>query len=147
MKKLARDVLLGILVCVFITIFEFLVTLPFGAPDADFGSRKYSTFINRELLLTALPAALTTFLLAWWLKTRSESDALREGAIWTAVVALSFVLIGLGNDNFAAIFRTIGIYALLTCTFAGPVLYAKRQRLPRTAGNSQNPGTDPKLLS
>jgi hypothetical protein len=122
MKKMLIDILLGFAVVIVVTIFEFLVTLPFGDPG-ELSPEGYSTFINRELLLTALPAALTTFILTWVLHTKITTDLLRRAVVWTSMIALSYVFIGLGNDNLLEIFRTIGIYVLLASAFAGPIIY------------------------
>jgi hypothetical protein len=123
-KVFLIDIAFGFLAIMVITIFEFLVTLPFGEPTID-----HSSSINLELLLTALPAALTTFVLAWLLKTKRISDSLRRAIIWTMMLALSYVVIGLGNNNFSEIFVTLGIYVLLVSALAGPLIYAKIKRL------------------
>ncbi|NTW72909.1 MAG: hypothetical protein HGA49_11805 [Eubacteriaceae bacterium] len=129
MKNIVKDVLFGVLVVIVITILEFIVTIPFGLPAESIDREMWANFISRELLVTALPAFLTTTFFAWRLKTKSNSDALRKGLIWTAIIALNFVIIGLGNDNLGLIFGKIGIYVLLACAFAGPVLYSKVKRL------------------
>jgi len=128
MNKIFINILFGILAIIIITVFEFLITLPFGDPGG-LASGDYSSFINRELLLTAVPAAVTTFVLSWLLKTKSKSDSLKKAAIWTIMIALSYLLIGIGNDNLSEIFVTIGIYVLLVCAFAGPVIYATIKHL------------------
>jgi hypothetical protein len=128
MKKILIDILFGFVVITVVTIFEFLVTLPFGDPG-DLSSEGYSSFINQELLLTALPAAFTTFTLTWLLKTKNVSNSLRKSIVWTTMLALSFLFIGLGNGNLLEIFLTIGIYVLLAFTFAGPIIYAKIKHL------------------
>jgi hypothetical protein len=123
MKKILLDVLFGIFTIVVVTVFEFLVTMPFGEPG-DLNTDGYSSFINRELLLTALPAAFTTFAFTWLLKTKTRSECLRKAIIWTIMLALYYVSIGLGNHNFLEIFRTAGVYVLLACAFAGSTIYA-----------------------
>ena len=128
MKKILLDILFGLFAVIIVTIFEFLVTLPFGDPG-NLSSDGYSSFINRELLLTALPAVLTTFFLTRLLKTKSMSDALRRAIVWTIILTLSFILIGIGNENLLEIFVTPGIYVLLACAFAGPIVYAKIKHL------------------
>lgn len=125
MKRIIKDALFGLLIIIVITILEFIVTIPFGEPAQQFTNEVWAKFINRELLLTALPAALTTFVLARHLKTKTKADAIRRGIIWSTMLALNYILIGIGNKNFELIFGGIGIYILLACTFAGPVIYAK----------------------
>lgn len=128
MKNILIDVLFGIIAIIIVTIFEFLVTIPFGEPGEQIPGGA-SSFINRELLLTALPAAITTFLLAWLLKTKVKSDSLRRAIIWTLMLALYYIFVGLGNNNLSEIFLNVGIYILLCCAFVGPIVYAKIKHL------------------
>lgn len=128
MRRIVKDFLFGLLIVIIITIFEFIVTLPFGEPW-ELSPEVYLYFINRELLLTALPAALITFIFTRLLRTERKSDALRRGIIWTIIIFLYYLIIGIGNDNFGIIFSTIGIYVLLVCAFLGPILYAKIKHL------------------
>ncbi|MDD4876996.1 MAG: hypothetical protein PHQ86_07725 [Dehalococcoidales bacterium] len=124
MKQIMIDILFGIFTMIVVTTFEFSVTLPFGDPgELDKGG--YSYFINLEFLLTALPAAIVTFMFTWLLKTKHKSDSVRRAIVWTIMVALYYVLIGLGNDNLTELFLTIGIYVMLVYTFADPIIYAK----------------------
>ncbi len=128
MKKIIIDILFGILTVICVTVFEFLVTLPFGEPG-ELSPEGYSSFMNREFLLTALPAGIVTFIFIWLLKTKHKADSMRKAVIWTLILALYYVIIGLGNGNLFEIFSTVGIYILLACAFAGPVAYAIIKRL------------------
>lgn len=129
MKKILKDIFFGVLIIIVITILEFIVTIPFGEPVEQIDRETWANLINRELLLTALPAALTTFTFTWRLKTKSKAEAVRRGIIWASILALSYILIGLGNNNLELIFGKIGIYVLLLCTFGGAILYAKVKQL------------------
>ena len=120
--------LLKILIVIIITILELLVTLPFGRPG-ELDSKEYSQFVNRELLLTTLPAFVVTFLFAWLLKTRGMSGAIRRSSIWTIIILINYLLIGIGNNNITIIFSTLGIYMLLLGAFLGPMGYAKIKHL------------------
>lgn len=128
MKKTVIDILLGFVIIVAVTLLEFLVTIPFGYPSEISGA-SFTDYISLELLITALPSLLVTFLFAWILKTNSKSDALRRSIIWTAVLLLNYFLIGLGNGNLLNILSAPGLYVLLLCTFAGPFIYSKIKRL------------------
>jgi len=123
MKKYTRDILYGILIIVLITVAEFLVTLPFGTPK-DSLRATLSAYMNLEFLLTAIPAGLVTFLIARQLKTVSKSQALKRAILWTAMVFLNYLWIGVLNLNADLIFTTIGIYVLLLCVFIGPLAFA-----------------------
>jgi hypothetical protein len=85
--------------------------------------------MNREFLLTALPAGIVTFIFTWLLKTKHKADSKRKAVIWAVILALYYVIIGLGNGNLLEIFSTLGIYILLACAFIGPVAYAIIKRL------------------
>lgn len=50
------------------------------------------------------------------------------------MLALNYIVIGFGNDNLPLIFGAIGIYVLLLCAFAGPILYAKIKNFRRVPG-------------
>mgnify|MGYP000927249391 CR=1 FL=1 len=130
MKKVIKDLLVGVLIIVVTLIFEFVVTLPFTEVASESDTVRWAFLINRELLLTALPAALITCTFTWLLKTRSRKDAMRRGIIWTFILALYYILISIGNRSFDLMFGTIGVYALLACAFAGPVIYSVIKRLP-----------------
>lgn len=124
MKKMVKDVLYGFLVVIVITLCEFIVTIPFGLPDMV-NQVDYIEFMNREFLLTALPALFVTYGFAWMLKTKIMNEAMQRSIIWTLLVLLNFVMIGLGNNNISEIFKTFGIYVLLIGTFIGPILYIR----------------------
>ncbi len=128
MKKILIDTLFGILTVIGVTVFEFLVTLPF-TEHGNLSPDEYSPVMNREFLLTALPAGIVTFIFTWLLKTKYKVDAKRRACIWTVILTLNYVITGLGNGNFSEIFSTVGIYILLACAFAGPIAYAVIKRL------------------
>lgn len=133
MKTILNNVLFGILIIILIAISEFIVTIPFGMPG-DVNSADLAKIINRELLLTALPAGIITFAFAHLLKTNTRQSAIRRSIIWMVMILLNFLLIGIGNQNLAEIFGTAGLYALLACAFAGPLVYwwltSRKKHLP-----------------
>lgn len=125
MKVIIRDVLFGILLMVLVMAAEVLVTVPLGPQgyeEADEDGK--AAILNLELILTAMPAAVISFMLAFLLKTKERAEALRRGAVWALVVFLLYALIGAMNGNFGRIFSTYGIYLLLACVFVGPLLSA-----------------------
>jgi len=129
MKSIIKEMLFGVLIIVVTLIFEFIVTIPFDEMADESDRVRWAFLINRELLLTALPAAFITFSFTWLLKTISRKDALRRGIIWTCILALYYIFISIGNGTFDLMFGTVGVYALLVCAFAGPVLYIAIKRL------------------
>jgi len=128
-RVMIKDVLFGVLIIIVITFLEFIVTIPIGEPLEEADTKTWASIINRELLLTALPVFFTTFFFTWKLNTKSKSDAVRRGVIWTVIITLYYMIIGLGNNNFQLIFGKIGIYILIACSFAGPVFYIKIKKL------------------
>ena len=131
MKSVVKDFLFGILVLVVITILEFLVTIPFGYAGDQISREEWAAIINLELLLTAIPGFLTAYVFAMLLKTKSRADAIQKAVFWASIVCINFLIMGIGNDNLDLIFGTIGIYVLLICTFAGPVVYSLIKHLPK----------------
>ena len=121
--------LFGILIFIAIMISEFIVTLPFGEIAYESDRTEWAMLINREFLVTALPAALVTFAFSWLFKTKSRKEAIRRGMIWTGILVLFYIFIGIGNQNLDLIFGTVGVYVLLACAFSGPVLYSVMKRL------------------
>jgi len=106
-----------------------VVTIPFGLPADGISRDEWAAFISRELLITAVPAFLTTFVFALLLKTKSRADAIQKAVFWTSILCVNYFVMGLGNDNLGLIFGTAGIYVLLICAFAGPLVYAKVKHL------------------
>lgn len=129
MKSIVKDVLFGVLIVIVVTLLEFVVTIPFGLPAEDIGRDEWAAIISRELLITAIPAFLTTFVFALLLKTKSKAEAIQKAVFWTSILCINYLVMGVGNDNLGLIFGTIGIYVLLICAFAGPLVYAIAKHL------------------
>lgn len=129
MKSIIKDVLFGILIVIVVTLLEFVVTIPFGLPADSISRDEWAAIISRELLITAIPAFLTTFVFALLLKTKSKADAIQKSVFWTSILCINYFIMGLGNDNLGLIFGTLGVYILLICAFAGPIVYAKVKHL------------------
>lgn len=123
MKSIVKDVLFGVLIIIVITLLEFVVTIPFGLPAEGITRDEWAQFISRELLITAIPAFFTTFIFAFLLKTKTKAEAIQRAVFWTSILLINYFIMGLGNDNLNLIFGTLGIYALLLCAFAGPLVY------------------------
>ena len=127
MKAIIKDVLTGLLIFVLIMVLEFAVTLPFGDPGSESG--ELAAYLNREFLLTAIPAAILTYLAAMVTKVPTIVSAYRKSTIWTAVVLIFYTIIAVGNDNVGPIFGSYSFYLLLLGIFLGPILYAKFKRV------------------
>jgi len=127
LKAIIKDILSGALIFILIMLFEFAVTLPFGEPGVESG--ELSIYLNREFLLTAIPAAILTYMAAMVTKVPTLVSAYRKGFIWTTVVLGLYTIIAVGNDNVGPIFGSYGFYVLLAGVFIGPVLYTKLKKL------------------
>lgn len=128
MKSICKEFIFGILVVIIITICEFIVTLPFSSNPSELSQEEYAFVLNREFLLTAVPAFLVTLLFAKLRKIHDPFDALRKSIIWTFVLMLNYFIIGLGNDNLLPIFKSFGLYILFIFTFLGPNVYVKMKK-------------------
>lgn len=127
MKVLIKEILSGLLIFVLIMVLEFAVTLPFGEPGGESGD--FVGRLNQEFLLTAIPAAILTYMAAMVMKVPTVVSAYRKSIIWTAVVLGLYTIIAVGNDNVGPIFGSYGFYLLLLGVFIGPILYAKFKSL------------------
>lgn len=132
MKKTVKDILFGLVVLMVIILVEFLVTIPFGTVGEEATTADFSAFMNREFLLTAIPAAAVTYIFTAVRKTRTRAEAFQHSVTWTLMIFLMYFFMGLGNNNLGEIFTTVGIYVLLAAAFAGPLLYARINHLGET---------------
>lgn len=132
MKHTLNDILYGILlvIVIFIALFVegIIILLSIGDPG---GNVKYPT-LNGQLLVTALIVLPTTYGFARRLKTESMAEAIKRGLLWTSIVTLFFILMGLGDNDLEVYFGRFGTYVLLLSAFAGPVLYAKLRKLGKS---------------
>lgn len=132
MKHTLKEILFGILlvVVIFIALLIEGIIILFSIGDPG-GNIKYPT-LNCQMLVTALIVLPTTYGFAVRLKTKSMAEAIKRGLIWTCIVTLFFILMGLGDNDLEVYFGRIGIYVLLLCTFSGPILYAKIRKLGKS---------------
>jgi hypothetical protein len=128
MKKIAKDVLHSILILLVIIILDIMFTRPFDLPWKT-SSEDYINFMNRELLFTAFPVGLVTFVFEWQLKTQNKYDAIRRSIIWTIVIFLNYFHMGSENSKLEELYSTYGLYVLLIYSFAGPLIYVKLNNL------------------
>ncbi|SHJ10858.1 hypothetical protein [Parasporobacterium paucivorans] len=130
MKTIIKEILFGILIFIIIMILEFLVTLPFGEAGVEnMSHEQLRPHLNREFLLTALPAGIVTFLFAWLLKTDTRASAVRRSCVWIVIALVLYLLMGIGNSNLDVLFTNFGMYVLLICIFLGPLVFAAIKRL------------------
>lgn len=132
MNKTVKDILFGFVVLLVIILLEFIVTIPFGTAGEQMSSAEFSALMNREFMLTAIPAAAVTYIFTAVRKTRTRAEAFQHSVVWTLMIFLMYFLMGVGNNNLGEIFSTMGIYVLLAAAFAGPILYAKMNHLGET---------------
>lgn len=123
--KIVKDALAGAAIIIIVTVLEFVVTVPFvsGPFPENMTDADWKALINLELMLTALPAGLTTFFAGWILKTRYWEDARRRALVWGGMGFFNYMFIGFVNGNLHLIFGSPGVYLLTLCMAAGPLLY------------------------
>lgn len=130
MKKIVFDILGGLLLIVLTLTAEFLVTMPFTEIVGPDDRVTLAKMINRELLLAAVPVLLLAVFLAWAFKTLTTKDAIRRSSIWTVCLLVFYIFIGINNKDLDLIFGNAGIYVLLVCAFAGPVIWVLLKQKP-----------------
>ena len=132
--KIVKDALFGAAIIIIITVLEFLVTVPFfSGPFPDtMTDADWKRLINMELLLTAIPAGMTTFFFAWILKTHYKEEARRRALVWGGMGFFNYMYIGFTNGNLHLIFGSPGVYVLTLAMLAGPLIYIQihQQRFP-----------------
>ena len=131
MKKYLLDIPFGLLVIILMLAAQFLVTIPFTEVAEDTNPERWQQLINRELLLAALPMLLITFFLAKSRHTLTISEGAVRGGIWALFVLAFYVFIGNNNGNIELIFTSVGLYGLVACVLAGPMLqglWAQRKK-------------------
>ena len=123
--KIVKDALFGAAIIIIVTILEFAVTVPFisGPFPENMTDADWRALINMELLLTAIPAGMTTFVFAWIRKTHSFEDARRRALVWGGMGFFNYMFIGFTNGNLHLIFGSPGVYVLTLCMLGGPMLY------------------------
>lgn len=128
MKTIVKDVLFGLLIIILITAAEFIVTLPFDV-SPDLSNAELVPVLNREFLLTAVPAGIITYFFAEFVKTTTKGEAIRRSLLWTAMVVLNYLAMALGNDRLGVIFGAWGLYVLFLFTLLGPLIFARVMKL------------------
>lgn len=124
MKKTAIDLLYGALVYIGIVAIQILSALPFRDP---FSGESASLRINQnyEYLIAAIPILIWTVIVTWISKIQNKSDALRKAIIWTVVVVLLDVILGILNNTLSLTFGVWTYYIALVAVFLGPLVYLR----------------------
>lgn len=124
MKKTAIDILYGLLVYVGIVAIQILSAIPFRDP---FSGESQSLRINQnyEYLIAAIPILIWTVIVTWISKIQNKSDALRKAIIWTVVVVLLDVVLGLLNNTLSLTLGVWSYYIALVAVFLGPLVYLR----------------------
>lgn len=124
MKKTVIDILYGILVYIGIVAIQILSALPFRDP---FSGESPLLRINQnyEYLVAAIPILIWTVIVTWISKIQNKSDALRKAIIWTLVVVLLDVALGLLNNTLSLTLGVWSYYIALIAVFLGPLVYLR----------------------
>ena len=124
MKKTVIDILYGILVYIGIVAIQILSALPFRDP---FSGESPLLRINQnyEYLVAAIPILIWTVIVTWISKIQNKSDALRKAIIWTVVVVLLDIALGLLNNTLSLTLGVWSYYIALIAVFLGPLVYLR----------------------
>ena len=124
MKKTVIDILYGVLVYIGIVAIQILSALPFRDP---FSGESPLLRINQnyEYLVAAIPILIWTVIVTWISKIQNKSDALRKAIIWTLVVILLDVSLGLLNNTLSLTLGVWSYYIALIAVFLGPLVYLR----------------------
>ena len=124
LKKTVIDILYGILVYIGIVAIQILSALPFRDP---FSGESPLLRINQnyEYLVAAIPILIWTVIVTWISKIQNKSDALRKAIIWTLVVVLLDVALGLLNNTLSLTLGVWSYYIALIAVFLGPLVYLR----------------------
>ena len=122
MKKYLIDILFGLMLIVLTLAVQFIVTMPFDEIADSQDPERWKQLINRELLLAALPMLLITFFLAKPRRTLTLSEGALRGGVWGLCILVFYVAIGNLNGSVGMIFTSLGLYILVACVVAGPML-------------------------
>lgn len=130
-KRLLGDVLIGLGLAVVGQFTQLAAGLlgralglpfPYSEAPAD-GSVPAGllTQISLQFMLAGVGLLILTFGIGWLVRVRGPVEGLQRGAIWAAVVALSQLLLGLG-EGVVPVFGLVGVYVYLAAIVVGPAL-------------------------
>lgn len=98
--------------------------LPFpyeSAPEDGSIPRDLLDQINLMFMLAALVMLILTLAIGWMVGVRGAGEGFQRGAVWAAVVALSQLLLSLG-DGVVPVFGLVGVYVYLASIVVGPIV-------------------------
>lgn len=122
MNKILKNIIIGVVLLMIITGFQFLISLLFQEdvnPDTERGAYLISLLLG----LSAIPAFILSFFTPLILKMKTRDDIMIGASLWTLVFVISYVITGINNHTFNVIFQTIGLYWLFFAVFFGPVIF------------------------
>jgi len=122
LNKILKNIIIGVVLLMIITGFQFLISLLFQEdvnPDTERGAYLISLLLG----LSAIPAFILSFFTPLILKMKTRDDIMIGASLWTLVFVISYVITGINNHTFNVIFQTIGLYWLFFAVFFGPVIF------------------------
>jgi len=122
LNKILKNIIIGVVLLMIITGFQFLISLLFQEdvnPDTERGAYLISLLLG----LSAIPAFILSFFTPLILKMKTRDDIMIGASLWTLVFIISYVITGIINHTFNVIFQTIGLYWLFFAVFFGPVIF------------------------
>jgi uncharacterized membrane protein YozB (DUF420 family) len=127
-NKILKNIIVGIVLLMIITGFQFVISL-FFQEEVDPMTERGAYLISLLLGLSAIPACILSFFAPWILKMKNRQDIMIAASIWALVFIISYIITGVMNDNFNQIFQSIGLYWLFFAVFFGPVVFMNIKKL------------------
>lgn len=139
MRKIIKDFFAGVLIFIIWSVLAFAIYLLFAKlfNDPAIENVRFSGLLKDHsmwlsLFLTLFAAALIPFLFAWLFKTKTKNDSLKRSIMWSLVLVIWYLLIGLMNGTAVDIFTSYYFYFVLVSYFSGPLIYAIYRKLPKS---------------
>ena len=122
MNKVLKNIIIGVVLLVIITGFQFVISL-FFQEEVNPNTERGAYLISLLLGLSAIPAFILSFFAPLIFKMKTRQDIMIGASLWTLVFIVSYVITGIMNHTFDAIFQSIGLYWLFFAVLFGPVIF------------------------
>jgi LytS/YehU family sensor histidine kinase len=129
MKRILKDLLIGLLIIVIINVIQLGITLFFQNPNIDDLAVR-SHYVNMMFLIASIPSGLLLFIITYFRKPKTKMESAQIALLWTFMFLMSYFLIGINNDTLNLIFGQIGFYVLGFAIFLGSFLYSVVYKRP-----------------
>jgi len=128
MKRLAKNILIGLLLLGLIIGISLLLLIPL--PDSFSPGYQPNWWIQLYLLIGAGSTTLgMSYFCASLVKPETKWLALSDGMIWLMVYVAFGLGVGVFNNDLSVIFGALSSWFVMIALFCGPWLYTKKHGL------------------